>query len=227
MLWNRGRQGGVLKHMGNAQILIFLAVRVLLSLSFWAVKERLILEMHEMIKNGACCCVCDCFHFALWSRLARTIAKIFQKWWFLGIFSRLGYFAPVFGQVEEWFILELLKMIKTRHVVAYPMVFLSFVIEVAMKVASTYELQILFKHFWPLWSVSPGIWADPSADHALFNKSQQSMFYIFVPNTFSFLFGSKTSLKIAETWEKWSILNISAVYVFSAKFFDRLRSSLF
>ena len=50
MLWNRGRQGGVLKHMGNAQILIFLAVRVLISLSFWAVKESLILNMHEMIQ---------------------------------------------------------------------------------------------------------------------------------------------------------------------------------
>ena len=36
--------------MRSAQILIFLAVRVLISLSFWAVKESLILNMHEMIQ---------------------------------------------------------------------------------------------------------------------------------------------------------------------------------
>ena len=58
MLWNRRRQGGVLKHMGNAQILLFLAVRVLSSVSFWAVKERLIRHAWND-KNGACCCVCN------------------------------------------------------------------------------------------------------------------------------------------------------------------------
>ena len=60
------------------------------------------------------------FHLALWSRLTRWSAKTNEKWSFSGIFSRLPH---VFGQVKEWFLLELLEMMKASHLVACSIVF--------------------------------------------------------------------------------------------------------
>ena len=45
---------------------------------------------------------------------------------FLVFFSRLGPFPQVFGQVKEWFMLELNKIITMSHAVAYPIVFVLF-----------------------------------------------------------------------------------------------------
>ena len=53
------------------------------------------------------------------------------KWSFFGVFSRLGPFLQVFGQVKEWLILKLDEMIRIPHVVACPMNLICFVIEVS------------------------------------------------------------------------------------------------
>ena len=42
-----------------------------------------------------------CFYFVLWSEVSRTSAKTYEKWSFLGVFSRFGSFPQDFGQVKE------------------------------------------------------------------------------------------------------------------------------
>ena len=42
---------------------------------------------------------------------------------FFSIFRRLGLFPQVYGQVKEWFILELHEMIRVFHVVVFPIDF--------------------------------------------------------------------------------------------------------
>ena len=53
-------------------------------------------------------------------------SKVMKNDLFFSIFSHLGPFSLVFGQVKEWLILELHEMIKTSLVVAFPIVFILF-----------------------------------------------------------------------------------------------------
>ena len=65
-------------------------------------------------------------------------AQTYGKCPILSIFSRLGPFPQIFGQVKEWLILELCEMIKVpTHIVACPMVFLFWRIE-DLRIAESY-----------------------------------------------------------------------------------------
>ena len=135
-------------------------------------------------KNVTCSCVPDGFYFALWLLSTERSAKTYEKWSFLGFFSRcsllppgpgvdhtvsyknheslsyswvpncfsslfgikidreecsnlrrrinsnfysrLGLFPRAFGKVKESLILKLHEMIRISHVVACPIVFISF-----------------------------------------------------------------------------------------------------
>ena len=52
-------------------------------------------------------------------------AQTYEKSLILSICRRLGRFPKVFGQVKEWLIMELQKIIRLSHVVACPIVFFS------------------------------------------------------------------------------------------------------
>ena len=56
-------------------------------------------------------------------------AQTYGKCSMLSIFSCLGSFLQIFGQVKEWLISELCEMIKVTHIVACPMDFLFWRIE--------------------------------------------------------------------------------------------------
>ena len=47
-------------------------------------------------------------------------AQTYEKWSFFSIFCRLGHFLQVFGQVNEWPVLEFHEMTKVLHAVACP-----------------------------------------------------------------------------------------------------------
>ena len=55
--------------------------------------------------------------------LARRSVQNYENSSFFGVFSRLGHFPQVFGQVKEWLILELHEMIKVPDAVACPVDF--------------------------------------------------------------------------------------------------------
>ena len=74
-------------------------------------------------KSAICSCVRNEFQFPLWSRSAGRSTQTYKKWTFSNIFSLLGLFSQVFGQVKECDFLELNKMIRISHLVASPMVF--------------------------------------------------------------------------------------------------------
>ena len=101
------------------------------------------------------------------------VLKFMKKKSFLGIFSRLGFFHSVFGQVRVWFISELHEMMKVSHIVAFPIVFLYFLI--GMEDCWNLWKMILFKCFLPLWSVSSRLWASLGANHSLFYKNKESV----------------------------------------------------
>lgn len=122
--------------------------------------------------------MCDGFLFRFWSRLSRISNQIYEKWSFLGIFSRLGCFPPVYGKVKVWFISELHEIMKVPHVVAFPIVFLYFLIEVGMEDCWSLWKMILFKYFLPLWFVSSRFWAGLGADHTLFYKNKESVLWL-------------------------------------------------
>ena len=66
------------------------------------------------------------FCVILWLRLAERSVQSCEKWSFFGVFSRLGLFPQVFGQVKEWLMFKLHKIIRVSDVVAYPIVFVLF-----------------------------------------------------------------------------------------------------
>ena len=55
------------------------------------------------------------------------------------------------------------------------------------------------KYFWQLWSVSSKFWAVSGTNYTVFHKNQETLFYRRVHNCFSFLSGSKSARKIAQT----------------------------
>ena len=45
--------------------------------------------------------------------------KVMKKWSFISAFSRLGHFPKDFGQVKEWLVLELHKIIRVSNIFFY------------------------------------------------------------------------------------------------------------
>ena len=62
------------------------------------------------------------FYLILWARLAGRSVQIMKNDYF-SVFSRLGPFSQVFGQVKEWLMLELHKIIRVSYVVTWPFFF--------------------------------------------------------------------------------------------------------
>ena len=58
--------------------------------------------------------------------MAGRSAQCYERRPIFSIFSPLGPFPQVFGQVKEWFILELLETIRVLHAVTCPIAFILF-----------------------------------------------------------------------------------------------------
>ena len=63
------------------------------------------------------------FYFRFWLRLSTISNNIYEKLSFLGIFSCLGCFLPVFGKVKVWLMSELHEKKEVSLVVAFPIFF--------------------------------------------------------------------------------------------------------
>ena len=83
------------------------------------------LQLHKIITISHVV-ACPFVSVVSWSRLVGRSAQTYEKWSFYSIVSRLAPFYRVFAQVKEWLILELHEMIRARHVVAYPIVYILF-----------------------------------------------------------------------------------------------------
>ena len=64
-------------------------------------KEWLMFKLPKKNKNVTYSCVPNCFYFVLWVRLAGKSVQSYEKESFFTVFSRLGFFLQVFGQVSE------------------------------------------------------------------------------------------------------------------------------
>ena len=71
-------------------------------------------------------CMPNCFYFVLSAKLPGRSVQNYEKWSFFSLFSCLGFFPWVFGQVKEWPISELYETIRVLHIVACPLVFILF-----------------------------------------------------------------------------------------------------
>ena len=58
-------------------------------------------------KSATSSCVPNSFYFVWWSRMAGSSAQTYEKWSLFSLFSRLGPFDQVFGQVKGWLMLKL------------------------------------------------------------------------------------------------------------------------
>ena len=74
-------------------------------------------------KSVTCSCLHNCFFLFYGRDWQEGVFKIMKIDNFFGIFSRLGPFPEVFGQVKEWLIFELHEMIKVPYAVSCPMDF--------------------------------------------------------------------------------------------------------
>ena len=63
-------------------------------------------------------------------------APNYEKWSFFTIFSRLGLSPQVFGEFNEWLMLDLHKTIRVSHVVAIPIVFFYFISKIGREECS-------------------------------------------------------------------------------------------
>ena len=137
----------------------------------------------------------------------------------------MGPFLQFIGQVKEWFISELRKFIRMSHVLPCPMILI--LLCDRFRQGEVLERMIIFRYLWPLWSVSSEFWAGPGADHTIFYRNKESLFYSWVPNCFSFL-GHRSRqggvLKLKKNGEFWAFL---AVWVLFSNFCHRSRSGLF
>ena len=89
------------------------------------VHEGPILELYEIIRMlyaVACPTVLFCFMIEIGREECSNLLKIN----IFNIFSRLGFFPQVFGQVKKWLMLDLHETIRVFHLVGCPIVFICF-----------------------------------------------------------------------------------------------------
>ena len=96
------------------------------SACFWAGKWVTYVRIANNNKSIICSCVGNCFYFILWTRLTGMSVQSYEKRPFLSVFSRLGLFPQVFGQVNEWPISKLHEMIRVLHLFACPIISILF-----------------------------------------------------------------------------------------------------
>ena len=104
-------------------------------------------------------CMPNCFYFVLWAKLPGRSVQNYEKWSFFSVFSRLGSFSWVFGQVKEWPILELYETIRVPHIVACPIVFLLFYERSWQGRVFKFMKNNNFYCFLPFGSLSPSFFA--------------------------------------------------------------------
>ena len=76
---------------------------------------QVMLELYKIIRVsnvGACPIIFILFYERNWQGGVLTVMK---KWSFISPFSRLGHFPKGFGQVKEWLVLELHKIIRASN----------------------------------------------------------------------------------------------------------------
>ena len=78
-----------------------------------------------------------------------SVLKVMKNDHFFSIFSHLGSFPQVFGEVKEWLMLELHKIIRVSHEVACPIVFFFFIlwVRLAGRSVQSYEKWSFFSAF--------------------------------------------------------------------------------
>ena len=116
------------------------------------------------------------------------------------IFSRLGLFQQISGQVKEWLILEFHEIIKKSHIFAYSIVSIMLCDLVRHGGVFKHITMVNFKYFWLLWSVSLRFWA--SLGFVL------GMFYNCMLNGFYCTLKSSSARRSAQTYGECSNLSI-------------------
>ena len=126
LLFDCFRQGGVLKPMWNYLFLGIFNLCGQFPEDFGQAQVQTIPYFIEIRRE--CFIVVRLMVLVFWGglKLAGRSAQTSEKWWILSIFSLLGLFAWVFGQVREWLILKLHEMIGVSLVIVCPIAFILF-----------------------------------------------------------------------------------------------------
>ena len=105
------------------------------------VKEHLKLKFQEIIRAVAW----PIAFFFLWTRLARRSVSVqsYENWSFFCVFSRFCPFLQVFGQTNDWSILEVHEVIRVLHMVACANDF-SFIVGIGREKCSKLWKMIIF-----------------------------------------------------------------------------------
>ena len=151
-------QGGVPKLMKNDHCLAFLALSVF-SFKFWPGQGVTYVKTAQNKISVTYSCLPNCFYFILFPSLAGRSVQNYEKWSFFSIFSRFGPFPQVSGQVKEWLMLKLHKIITMSHVVAFPIGFIFLIVGIGREECSKLGKMINFLYFYQFWSFSPSFWA--------------------------------------------------------------------
>ena len=121
----------------------------------------------------------------------------------------LDHFPQVFRQVKTWLIFELHAMTTVSNLVTCPIVF-SFCFEVLVEMeeySNIWEM-IIFKYFCSLWLISSKFWVNLGADHTVFHKNYDRMFYNCISSGFYYALKSRSTERSAQTYEECSNLTI-------------------
>ena len=76
------------------------------------------LELPKIIMMSNLVVFATDLYFVLWARLAGRSVQSYKEWAFFSIFSRLGLYPQVFGQVKKWLIVGFREIGQVPHIVA-------------------------------------------------------------------------------------------------------------
>ena len=136
LFYDRYWQKGVLELMKNDHFFSIFSRFGLFHQVFGQVNVQPILVVNKIIKVlhlFVCPIVFILFYGLDWQG---GVFKIMKNDHFLNIFISFGLFLRVFGQVNEWSISELQKMIRVLHVVAFKIVFNFFMMNIGREECS-------------------------------------------------------------------------------------------
>ena len=126
-------------------------------------------------------------------------AQTYEKCSNFSIFSRLSSFPQVFGQAQEYSILKLHEMIRMSQIFACPIIF-TLVCDLGRYGGVLEHIKNdQFQVFSAVVVVSSTFWAGLGADHTVFYKNCESIFYYCVLNGFYCALKSTSAKWSAET----------------------------
>ena len=177
-------------------------------------------------KSATFTCVGNHFCFVWWSRLTERSAKTYEKWSFFSICSRLGHFPQFFGQIKEWLMLELKKMIRVSYAAVGPIVFSLFG-------NSDWKGGVLkfmkHDHFVVLsaaWFLPHNFWGRLKVACIRTAENDKSVTYGCSPNCFYFILWARLAGRGVQIYGKWSFSVLIVVLALFPKFLGRLKSGL-